>query len=142
MEKRLFTSECVTCGHPDKVADAISDAVLDACLSQDPNSRVACEVMVTTDFCVICGEISTKAQVDYEAVARKTIDRGTGARGLRSVIEGIMTKIMFEVPSDLSIQKVIITEDCVTSGAEPRVIRSNELRQPVMETLALPAAEH
>ena len=76
------------------------------------------------------------------AVARKTIDRGTGARGLRSVIEGIMTKIMFEVPSDLSIQKVIITEDCVTSGAEPRVIRSNELRQPVMETLALPAAEH
>ena len=73
MEKRLFTSECVTCGHPDKVADAISDAVLDACLSQDPNSRVACEVMVTTDFCVICGEITTKAQVDYEAVARGVI---------------------------------------------------------------------
>ena len=73
MEKRLFTSECVTCGHPDKVADAISDAVLDACLAQDPNSRVACEVMVTTDFCVICGEITTKAQVDYAAVARKVI---------------------------------------------------------------------
>ena len=73
MEKRLFTSECVTCGHPDKVADAISDAVLDACLAQDPNSRVACEVMVTTDFCVICGEITTTAQVDYEAVAREVI---------------------------------------------------------------------
>ena len=73
MEKRLFTSECVTCGHPDKVADCISDAILDACLAQDPNSRVACEVMVTTDFCVICGEITTKAQVDYEAVARKVI---------------------------------------------------------------------
>ena len=73
MEKRLFTSECVTCGHPDKVADAISDAILDACLAQDAASRVACETMVTTDFCIICGEITTKAQVDYEAVARKTI---------------------------------------------------------------------
>ena len=73
MEKRLFTSECVTCGHPDKVADAISDAILDACLAQDPNSRVACEVMVTTDFCLICGEITTKAVVDYPAVAREVI---------------------------------------------------------------------
>ena len=73
MGKRLFTSECVTCGHPDKVADAISDAVLDACLAQDPNSRVACETMVTTNFCVICGEITTKAVVDYEQVARDTI---------------------------------------------------------------------
>ena len=73
MEKRLFTSECVTCGHPDKVADAISDAILDACLSQDPGSRVACETMVTTNFCVICGEITTKAEVDYEAVARDVI---------------------------------------------------------------------
>ena len=75
MEKRLFTSECVTCGHPDKVADAISDAILDACLAQDSNSRVACETMVSTNFCVICGEITTKAVVDYEAVARQTIRR-------------------------------------------------------------------
>ena len=73
MEKRLFTSECVTCGHPDKVADSISDAILDACLAQDPGSRVACETMVTTNFCLICGEITTKAQVDYEAVAREVI---------------------------------------------------------------------
>ena len=73
MEKRLFTSECVTCGHPDKVADCISDAILDECLRQDPASRVACETMVTTNFCVICGEITTKAQVDYEAVARDVI---------------------------------------------------------------------
>jgi len=73
MEKRLFTSECVTCGHPDKVADAISDAILDACLAQDPNSRVACETMVTTDFCLICGEITTKAVVDYKAIARDVI---------------------------------------------------------------------
>ena len=73
MEKRLFTSECVTCGHPDKVADAISDAILDACLAQDPSSRVACETMVTTNFCLICGEITTKAVVDYAAVARQVI---------------------------------------------------------------------
>ena len=73
MEKRLFTSECVTCGHPDKVADAISDAILDACLAQDANSRVACEVMVTTNFCLICGEITTTAKVDYQAVAREVI---------------------------------------------------------------------
>ena len=73
MEKRLFTSECVTNGHPDKVADSISDAILDACLSQDPGSRVACETMVTTNLCVICGEITTKANVDYAAVAREAI---------------------------------------------------------------------
>ena len=75
MEKRLFTSECVTNGHPDKVADSISDAILDACLSQDPGSRVACETMVTTNLCVICGEITTKANVDYAAVAREAIRR-------------------------------------------------------------------
>ena len=73
MEKRLFTSECVTNGHPDKVADSISDAILDACLAQDPGSRVACETMVTTDFCIICGEITTKAVVDYKEVAREAI---------------------------------------------------------------------
>ena len=73
MEKRIFTSECVTCGHPDKVADAISDAILDACLQEDPASRVACETMVTTNFCMICGEITTKAQVDYARIARETI---------------------------------------------------------------------
>ena len=73
MEKRLFTSECVTNGHPDKVADSISDAILDACLAQDPNSRVACETSVTTNFCLICGEITTKAVVDYPAIAREAI---------------------------------------------------------------------
>ena len=73
MEKRLFTSECVTNGHPDKVADTIYDAILDACLAQDPGSRVACETLVTTNFCLICGEITTTAKVDYEAVAREAI---------------------------------------------------------------------
>ena len=73
MEKRLFTSECVTNGHPDKVADSISDAILDEVLRQDPNARVACETTVTTNFCLICGEITTKAVVDYPAIAREAI---------------------------------------------------------------------
>ena len=73
MEKRLFTSECVITGHPDKVADRISDSILDACLAQDPDSRVACETLVTTNFCCISGEITTKAVVDYEAIARRVI---------------------------------------------------------------------
>ena len=69
----LFTSESVTEGHPDKVADNISDAILDAMLEQDPLSRVACETMVTTGLCVIAGEITSKAVVDIAAIARKTI---------------------------------------------------------------------
>ena len=61
MEKRLFTSESVTEGHPDKVCDAISDAILDACMQQDPMSRVACETAVCTGFVLITGEITTNA---------------------------------------------------------------------------------
>lgn len=72
-EKILFTSESVSKGHPDKVCDQISDAILDACLAQDPNSRVACEVFATTDLVVIGGEITTKAKVDYEQVARDVL---------------------------------------------------------------------
>lgn len=71
--KFLFTSEAVSMGHPDKLADQISDGILDALLAQDPNSRVACETMVTTDFCALAGEITTKANVDYEKVARDVI---------------------------------------------------------------------
>ena len=73
MEKYIFTSESVTEGHPDKVCDAISDAVLDACLAQDPNSRVACETMASTGFVVVCGEITTNAQVDFQKIVRSTI---------------------------------------------------------------------
>ena len=69
----LFTSESVTEGHPDKIADQISDAVLDAVISQDPNSRVACETMVTTGMVVIAGEITTKAIIDIPKTARETI---------------------------------------------------------------------
>ena len=73
MERKIFTSESVTEGHPDKVCDAISDAVLDACMAQDPNSRVACETMASTGFVVVCGEITTNAQIDYQKIIRKTI---------------------------------------------------------------------
>jgi S-adenosylmethionine synthetase len=71
--KHLFTSESVTEGHPDKVADHISDAVLDAVLAQDPTGRVACEVLVTTGICAVAGEITTTAHIDVPSIARKTI---------------------------------------------------------------------
>ena len=69
----LFTSESVTEGHPDKIADQISDAVLDACLADDPFSRVACETLTATGLVVIAGEITTKAYVDFQALVRGTI---------------------------------------------------------------------
>jgi S-adenosylmethionine synthetase len=71
---RLFTSESVSEGHPDKVCDQISDAILDALLEQDPDSRVACESLTTTDLIVVSGEITTRAQINYEAVARRTVE--------------------------------------------------------------------
>jgi len=72
-DKYLFTSESVTMGHPDKVADHISDAILDAMLAQDPKSRVACETMVTTGLVIVAGEITSKAIVDVPTVVRETI---------------------------------------------------------------------
>ncbi len=69
----VFTSESVTEGHPDKIADGISDAILDTMLAQDPKSRVACETMVTTGMAVIAGEITTKAQIDFQEVVRNKI---------------------------------------------------------------------
>lgn len=74
MEKLLFTSESVTEGHPDKLCDAISDAVLDACMEQDPMSRVACETASCTGFILVTGEITTKAQLDIPAIVRKTVN--------------------------------------------------------------------
>ena len=69
----LFTSESVTEGHPDKIADQISDAILDAALADDPMSRVACETLLTTGLVIIAGEITTKAQIDYNGIARRVI---------------------------------------------------------------------
>lgn len=71
----LFTSESVTEGHPDKIADQVSDSILDAILAQDPQSRVACETLVTTGLIVIAGEVTTNARVDYADIARQTVKR-------------------------------------------------------------------
>jgi len=73
MDKFIFTSESVTEGHPDKICDAVSDAILDACLKEDPMSRVACETAACTGFLLITGEITTKAKVDYSKIARDTV---------------------------------------------------------------------
>lgn len=71
--KRLFSSESVTEGHPDKVADFISDSILDACLAQDPESRVACETAVTTDYALLFGEITTNAELDFDKIVKEAI---------------------------------------------------------------------
>ena len=74
MERLLFTSESVTEGHPDKICDQISDAVLDALMEQDPNSRVACETAITTGLVLVMGEITTNAYVDIQKIVRETIN--------------------------------------------------------------------
>ncbi len=83
MSRYVFTSESVTEGHPDKICDQISDAVLDALLSQDPNSRVACETVVNTGLCLITGEVTSKAQVDFIHLVRNVI-REIGYSGARA----------------------------------------------------------
>lgn len=74
MDKRLFTSESVTEGHPDKICDQISDSILDALIEQDPMSRVACETAITTGLVLVMGEITTKANIDIQNIVRNTID--------------------------------------------------------------------
>ena len=73
MSRYVFTSESVTEGHPDKICDQVSDAVLDALLAQDPASRVACETVVNTGLCIITGEVTTNARVDFNTLVRGVI---------------------------------------------------------------------
>ena len=93
-ESYLFTSESVTEGHPDKMADQISDAVLDALLEKDANSRVACETLITTGLVIVAGEVTTNGYVDIPAVVRETI-QGIGYTrakfGFDSEVSGVLT---------------------------------------------------
>jgi tryptophanyl-tRNA synthetase len=86
--RHVFTSESVTEGHPDKVCDQVSDGVLDAILAQDPRGRVACETLATKGLIFVTGEITAKADVDYEKIARATLDR----IGYRTTADGIAAK--------------------------------------------------
>src|SRR5205823_6248619 len=73
-DRYLFTSESVSMGHPDKMADQISDGILDAIFAQDPHARVACETLLTTGLVVVAGEITTTASIDYPSVVRKVVE--------------------------------------------------------------------
>ncbi len=101
LDRYLFTSESVTEGHPDKVADQISDAVLDALLAQDPKSRVACETLITTGFVLVAGEITTQGYVDIPGVVRKTLQEIGYTRakyGFDSEVSGVLTAIQEQSP--------------------------------------------
>jgi S-adenosylmethionine synthetase len=92
----LFTSESVTEGHPDKICDQISDSVLDACLEQDPTSRVACETATKTGFVVLLGEITTRAQINYDELVRKVINQigyDSSAKGFDGNSCGVLVAI-------------------------------------------------
>ena len=128
MEKRLFTSESVTEGHPDKVCDAISDAILDACLEEDPMSRVACETASCTGFILVTGEITTKAQLDVPAIVRKTVneigydDAKTGFDGNTCAVMVALDKqspdIAMGVDKALEAKEGALTDDLDTGAGD------------------------
>lgn len=92
-EKHLFTSESVTEGHPDKLCDAVSDAILDACMEQDPMSRVACETASCTGFILVTGELTTKANLDIPAIVRKTVNE-IGYNDAKTGFDGNICAVM------------------------------------------------
>ena len=128
MEKLLFTSESVTEGHPDKVCDAVSDAILDACMEQDPMSRVACETAACTGFVLVTGEITTKAQLDIPAIVRKTVkeigydDAATGFDGNTCAVMGALDQqspdIAMGVDKALEAKSGEMTDDLDTGAGD------------------------
>lgn len=120
-EKYLFTSESVTEGHPDKICDQISDAVLDACLAQDPKSRVACETATKTGFVMLLGEITTNAHIDFDRLARKVItdigydDSSKGFDGNSCGVQVAIAKQSSDIDMGVSkadeVKKGQVTED-------------------------------
>ncbi len=128
MEKRLFTSESVTEGHPDKVCDAISDAILDACMAQDPMSRVACETACCTGFVLVTGEITTDAHLDIPAIVRETVneigynDAKTGFDGNTCAVMVALDRqsedIALGVDKALEAKKGDLTDDLDTGAGD------------------------
>ncbi|MGN8774531.1 methionine adenosyltransferase [Candidatus Weimeria sp. HCP3S3_B5] len=128
MEKRLFTSESVTEGHPDKVCDAISDAILDECMRQDPMSRVACETAACTGFVLVTGELTTKASLDIPSIVRKTVneigynDAATGFDGNTCAVMVALDKqspdIAMGVDKALEAKEGELTDDLDTGAGD------------------------
>ena len=130
MEKRLFTSESVTEGHPDKICDAISDAVLDACMAQDPMSRVACETAACTGFVLVTGEISTKANLDVQAIVRKTINE-IGYDSSEKVFDGNTCAVMVALDKQspdiaMGVDKALEAKENQMSDAEIEAIGAGD----------------
>ena len=126
MEKLLFTSESVTEGHPDKMCDQISDAILDALMEQDPMSRVACETCVTTGIVMVMGEITTKAYVDIQKIVRDTVREigyTRGKYGFDADTCGVMTSIDEQSAESIKRwrQKKIKCPRTISKRSEPEI---------------------
>lgn len=122
MERRLFTSESVTEGHPDKMCDQISDAILDALIEQDPMSRVACETCTTTGMVLVMGEITTQAYVDIQKIVRDTVREigyTRGKFGFDAETCGVIVAIDEQSPDiALGVDKALVAKEKKMSEEE------------------------
>ena len=130
MEKQLFTSESVTEGHPDKVCDAVSDAILDACMEQDPMSRVACETASCTGFILVTGEITTKAQLDIPAIVRQTVNE-IGYNDARTGFDGHTCAVMVALDKQspdiaMGVDKALEARESTLSDAQIEAIGAGD----------------